>query len=211
MPAPRSSPPSPSMSLSLALLRPLVMGVAAVRKAVDALAADAAVPDVATVSPSVRELWLAVGRWARASRQKLGVSEIELERGAGRARGAARSADPARRAAPHRARQCRRERGLRHASGRTAIWRWRCAIPRVLAAADAVLRGEPAAHRRVRHHRAGRAAPLGAAGGDPAAHGRGRRGGADACTTSPRSSAASGCAPISSPMPATSCARRSPR
>ena len=26
----------------------------------------------------MRELWLAVGRWARASRQKLGVSEIEL-------------------------------------------------------------------------------------------------------------------------------------
>jgi len=44
----------------LVLLRPLVMGIAAVRKAVDALAADAAMPEVATVSPSVRDLWLAV-------------------------------------------------------------------------------------------------------------------------------------------------------
>ena len=62
----------------LVLLRPLVMGIAALRKAVDALAADAAVPEVATVSPSVRDLWLAIGRWARASRHKLATREIEL-------------------------------------------------------------------------------------------------------------------------------------
>ncbi|HWG79677.1 MAG TPA: ATP-binding protein [Stellaceae bacterium] len=62
----------------LVLLRPLVMGIAAVRKAVDALAADGAIPDVATFSPSVRDLWLAVGRWARASRHKLASREIEL-------------------------------------------------------------------------------------------------------------------------------------
>jgi two-component system, OmpR family, phosphate regulon sensor histidine kinase PhoR len=63
---------------TLVLLRPLVLGIAAVRKAVDALASDAAMPEVATVSPSVRDLWLAVGRWARASRHKLATREIEL-------------------------------------------------------------------------------------------------------------------------------------
>jgi two-component system, OmpR family, phosphate regulon sensor histidine kinase PhoR len=63
----------------LVLLRPLVIGIARVRTAVDALAAnDGATPDVATLSPAVRELWLAVGRWARASRHKLAVSTVEL-------------------------------------------------------------------------------------------------------------------------------------
>jgi two-component system, OmpR family, phosphate regulon sensor histidine kinase PhoR len=63
----------------LVLLRPLVIGIAKVQAAVDALAAnDAAAPDVATLSPLVRELWLAVGRWARMSRQKLGASAVEL-------------------------------------------------------------------------------------------------------------------------------------
>lgn len=62
----------------LLALRPLVMGVAAVRAAVDVMAAGAAAQDVGTISPSVRELWLAIGRWARASRQKLGACELEL-------------------------------------------------------------------------------------------------------------------------------------
>jgi two-component system phosphate regulon sensor histidine kinase PhoR len=63
----------------LVLLRPLIIGIAKVQAAVDALAAgDGAAPDVATLSPAVRELWLAVGRWARASRQKLAASAIEL-------------------------------------------------------------------------------------------------------------------------------------
>jgi len=63
----------------LALLRPLSMGIAAIRRAVDVMAAnDGAGVDVATVSPSVRELWLAVGRWARAWRQKLQMREAEL-------------------------------------------------------------------------------------------------------------------------------------
>jgi two-component system, OmpR family, phosphate regulon sensor histidine kinase PhoR len=63
----------------LVLLRPLIIGIAKVQAAVDALAAnDAAAPDVATLSPLVRELWLAVGRWARMSRQKLGASAVEL-------------------------------------------------------------------------------------------------------------------------------------
>lgn len=62
----------------LVLLRPLVIGVAKVRAAVDALAGEGASQDVATLSPSVRDLWLAVGRWARASRQKLAAREAEL-------------------------------------------------------------------------------------------------------------------------------------
>jgi two-component system, OmpR family, phosphate regulon sensor histidine kinase PhoR len=63
----------------LVLLRPLIIGIAKVQAAVDALAAnDAAAPDVPTLSPLVRELWLAVGRWARMSRQKLGASAVEL-------------------------------------------------------------------------------------------------------------------------------------
>jgi two-component system, OmpR family, phosphate regulon sensor histidine kinase PhoR len=61
------------------LVRPLIMGVTAVQAAVDRLAAgEGAGPDVETLSPTVRELWLAVGRWARASRQKLAAREAEL-------------------------------------------------------------------------------------------------------------------------------------
>jgi two-component system phosphate regulon sensor histidine kinase PhoR len=63
----------------LVLLRPLITGVAKVRAAVDAMAAEGAVtPDVATLSPIVRELWLAIGRWARTSRHKLAASAVEL-------------------------------------------------------------------------------------------------------------------------------------
>jgi two-component system, OmpR family, phosphate regulon sensor histidine kinase PhoR len=63
----------------LLLLRPLVMGMARMQKAIDALAAgDGAAADIRTLSPSVRALWLAVGRWARASRQKLQSREGEL-------------------------------------------------------------------------------------------------------------------------------------
>jgi len=62
----------------LLILRPLVIGMAAVQAAVDAMAAESEVRDVATLSPSVRELWLAVGRWARASRQKQQARETEL-------------------------------------------------------------------------------------------------------------------------------------
>jgi two-component system, OmpR family, phosphate regulon sensor histidine kinase PhoR len=126
----------------LVLLRPLVMGVAAVRRAVDALAADTAVPDVATVSPSVRELWIAVGRWARVSRQKLGAREIEL--------GAAQAVlgalpDPlilldARRRIL-RANAAANELFGMHLVERDLALAVR--HPAVLAAADAVLRGEP--------------------------------------------------------------------
>jgi two-component system phosphate regulon sensor histidine kinase PhoR len=63
----------------LLLFYPLMMGLARVKMAVDAMAAgDATVQDVATISPSVRELWLALGRWSRASRQKLQSREAEL-------------------------------------------------------------------------------------------------------------------------------------
>jgi two-component system phosphate regulon sensor histidine kinase PhoR len=63
----------------LAVLRPLAMGLAAVQAAVDAMAAGASAPqDVATSSPSVRELWIALGRWARAWRQQLQAREAEL-------------------------------------------------------------------------------------------------------------------------------------
>ena len=68
----------------LLLSRPLIIGIAKVRAAVDALAGDeGAAPDVATLSPTVRELWLAIGRWARTSRQRLAGSAVEL--GAARA------------------------------------------------------------------------------------------------------------------------------
>ena len=63
----------------LLVFRPLAMGVASVRAALDRMAAgEAALPDIRTLSPSVRELWLALGRWARASRQKLAAREAEL-------------------------------------------------------------------------------------------------------------------------------------
>jgi len=63
----------------LLMVRPLLRGVAAVQAAVDRMAAgESAGPDVATLSPTVRELWLAVGRWARVSRQKLAAREAEL-------------------------------------------------------------------------------------------------------------------------------------
>ena len=72
---------APALYLAVLLvLRPLVLGIAAVQAAVDRLAAgEGAPPEVETLSPSVRELWLAVGRWARASRQKLAAREAELD------------------------------------------------------------------------------------------------------------------------------------
>jgi two-component system, OmpR family, phosphate regulon sensor histidine kinase PhoR len=126
----------------LALLRPLVLGVAAVRKAVDALASDAAVPDVATISPSVRDLWLAVGRWARASRHKLATRELEL--------GAAQAVlgalpDPLI-LLDERRRILRANAAANELFGMRLVERdLALAVrhPAVLTAADAVLRGEP--------------------------------------------------------------------
>src|SRR5579883_1081055 len=63
----------------LLLLRPLTMGIAEVQARVDAMAAgEPNARDVVTLSPSVRELWLAVARWGRASRQRLSAREAEL-------------------------------------------------------------------------------------------------------------------------------------
>src|ERR1700752_5351668 len=63
----------------LAILWPLAKGIAAVHRAVDTMAANAAAAgDGETLSPAVRELWLAVGRGARAWRQKLQTREQEL-------------------------------------------------------------------------------------------------------------------------------------
>lgn len=63
----------------LALLWPLVTGIAAVRAAIDAMAGDeAATPEVETVSRTARELWLVLARWARAVRMKLQQREAEL-------------------------------------------------------------------------------------------------------------------------------------
>jgi two-component system, OmpR family, phosphate regulon sensor histidine kinase PhoR len=61
------------------LLRPLITGVVAIEAAIRALAADEnANPEVETLSPLVRELWLTLGRWARSSRATLQKRESEL-------------------------------------------------------------------------------------------------------------------------------------
>jgi len=64
----------------LLLLKPLVFGVAAVQRAVEAMAADErAQPEVESWAPSIRELWLALGRWARSTRLHLKTRADELE------------------------------------------------------------------------------------------------------------------------------------
>jgi two-component system, OmpR family, phosphate regulon sensor histidine kinase PhoR len=62
----------------LVVLRPLVIGVAKVERAIDALAAGVAPSDITTWSPSVRELWIALGRLMRALRQAATAREGEL-------------------------------------------------------------------------------------------------------------------------------------
>ena len=66
--------------LGLAILfRPLLAGLYAVQAAVRIMAADEnATPEVETLSPSIRELWLTVGRWARGMRMTLKTREAEL-------------------------------------------------------------------------------------------------------------------------------------
>jgi two-component system phosphate regulon sensor histidine kinase PhoR len=64
----------------LLLLKPLVFGLAAVQEAVVAMAADErAAPEVESWAPSIRELWLILGRWTRSTRLRLRSSEDELE------------------------------------------------------------------------------------------------------------------------------------
>jgi two-component system phosphate regulon sensor histidine kinase PhoR len=64
----------------LLVLKPLVFGVAAVQTAVEAMAADEqAGPEVETWAPSVRELWLALGRWTRTTRLRVKVRDDEAD------------------------------------------------------------------------------------------------------------------------------------
>ncbi|HYM01722.1 MAG TPA: ATP-binding protein [Stellaceae bacterium] len=126
----------------LIVLRPLVMGIAAVQSAVDLMATGGtAAQDVTTISPSVRELWLAVGRWSRASRQRIGAREAEL--GAAQAVLAALP-DPLI-LLDERRRIVRANAAANELLGMRLIERDLAVAlrhPAVLAAADAVLRGE---------------------------------------------------------------------
>jgi two-component system phosphate regulon sensor histidine kinase PhoR len=125
----------------LVILRPLVMGLAAVQAAVDAMAAEGGAQDVTTLSPSVRELWLAVGRWARASRLKQQGRETEL--GAAQAVLAALP-DPLI-LLDERRRIVRANTAASELLGMRLVERDLAVAlrhPAVLAAADAVLRGE---------------------------------------------------------------------
>jgi len=65
------------------LLRPLLAGLEAIKNAVAAMADERANPEVHTASFEVRELWRSVGRWARGARARIRASEAEL--GAARA------------------------------------------------------------------------------------------------------------------------------
>ncbi|HTC17870.1 MAG TPA: ATP-binding protein [Stellaceae bacterium] len=63
-----------------ALLYPLIAGLVALTDALGAMAADAeAVPEVGSRHGLVRALWLALGRWARASKSELRGREAELK------------------------------------------------------------------------------------------------------------------------------------
>jgi len=64
----------------LLLLKPLIFGVASVQAAIETMAGDeAANPEIESWAPSIRELWLALGRWVRNSRLRLRTREDELE------------------------------------------------------------------------------------------------------------------------------------
>src|SRR5580658_9572934 len=122
--------------------RPLILGLAMVRAAVDALAAGGSAPEVTTLSPSVRELWLAIFRWTRNARQRLGAREAEL--GAAQAILAALP-DPLI-LLDERRRIVRANAAANELLGMRLIERDLAVAlrhPGVLAAADAVLSGEP--------------------------------------------------------------------
>ncbi|MDE1902928.1 MAG: PAS domain-containing protein [Alphaproteobacteria bacterium] len=61
------------------LLAPLVGGVAGVRRALDRMAANEPAPEVQSLSPSVRDLWLALGRWARSMRGEIKARDSALK------------------------------------------------------------------------------------------------------------------------------------
>jgi two-component system, OmpR family, phosphate regulon sensor histidine kinase PhoR len=62
----------------LLVLRPLAIGIAKMQAAIDALAAGGAPAEIQTLSPSVRALWIAFSRFLRASRQAAAAREGEL-------------------------------------------------------------------------------------------------------------------------------------
>lgn len=62
----------------LLVLRPLAIGIAKVQAAIDALAGAGAPAEIRTLSPSVRALWIAFSRFLRASRQAAAAREGEL-------------------------------------------------------------------------------------------------------------------------------------
>ncbi|HUB96044.1 MAG TPA: ATP-binding protein [Stellaceae bacterium] len=62
------------------LLKPLVFGVASVQAAIETMAGDdRANPEIETWAPSIQELWLSLGRWVRYWRLRLRAREDELE------------------------------------------------------------------------------------------------------------------------------------
>ncbi len=67
--------------LALVLLTaPIYLGLARLRAAIDLMAEnDAARPEVESASPAIRDLWLAITRWARASRAKAQAREMEID------------------------------------------------------------------------------------------------------------------------------------
>jgi two-component system phosphate regulon sensor histidine kinase PhoR len=69
------------VTAAIALLSsPIQIGLVRLRRAIDAMAEnDEARPEVESTSPAIRELWLAVMRWARASRAKAQAREAAID------------------------------------------------------------------------------------------------------------------------------------
>ncbi len=67
--------------LALVLLAaPIYIGLARMREAIDLMAEDdEARPEVESMSPAIRDLWLAIMRWARAKRAKAQAREMEID------------------------------------------------------------------------------------------------------------------------------------
>jgi two-component system phosphate regulon sensor histidine kinase PhoR len=173
-------------------MQPLLRGITSVGRAANALADDeaAAVPTVRSASPTVEALWLAVARFARACRQRIRAREAQLA-----------TAEAILSALPEPLFLLDSRRRVVRANSLAAEWfgphvagRDLAAVlrnPAVLAAADAVLRGEG---RRtadftlvlsVERHLTARIAPIEhrRAPGDEAADGGGREAGIAAVLT----------------------------
>ncbi|MDE2227656.1 MAG: PAS domain-containing protein [Alphaproteobacteria bacterium] len=78
--------PGPALAAAIAiyagvalLLAPLIGGILGVRNALDRMAANEPAPEVRSLSPSVRELWLALGRWARNVRAEIRARDAALD------------------------------------------------------------------------------------------------------------------------------------